>query len=110
MKLRILISDVFTIAGQGSVLAGTVAEGSAHVGQRVSVNSPDTATELRIDGLEIDREIVSTAREGDEVALLFHDLAAQALGGGIRQSETGDYEVVDLVVTSARRPWWRFWE
>ncbi len=72
------ISDVFTISGRGTVVTGTVTEGSFSVGDRVSVNGFDTV----ITGIEQFRKQCDTVCEGDNAGILLRGVDRGMVGSG----------------------------
>lgn len=65
------IHDVFTIAGRGSVVTGSVTKGSFSVGDKVTVNGIAAV----ITGIEQFRKQLDTVNEGDNAGLLLRDVS-----------------------------------
>lgn len=70
-QFRLVVEDVFTITGRGTVITGTIAAGTVAVGDRVSIaNSGVVAISSTVTGVEMFRKRVKTAAAGDMVGLL----------------------------------------
>jgi elongation factor Tu len=67
----LVVEDVFTITGRGTVVTGKVSSGSARVGDSVTFRSQKGShVTCRITGIEMFRKIVDEARSGDTVGLV----------------------------------------
>ncbi|CAN5500607.1 hypothetical protein BH10ACT7_BH10ACT7_21380 [soil metagenome] len=75
---RMPVEDVFSITGRGTVVTGTVAEGSVRVGDEVTVGAHRT----RVTGVEKFREIVTDAGVGEHVGLLLEGLSRDMIVRG----------------------------
>lgn len=63
--------DVFTISGGGLVISGRVNAGSVSVGETVCLSSVKAGSrELHVDGIELFRKLVNTAKADDIAGLL----------------------------------------
>ncbi len=78
---RLMIDRVFTIAGSGTVVTGTLVDGSLSVGQEVEVVPSGLKARLR--GLQTHKTRIDTASPGSRVA-------ANVTGVAISQLERGD--------------------
>ena len=78
---RLPIDRVFSIAGAGTVVTGTLIDGTLSVGQEVEVLPPSLKTRLR--GLQMHRSQVTTATPGSRVA-------ANLTGLTVAELERGD--------------------
>lgn len=80
---RLTVEDVFSITGRGTVVTGRVVAGEVRVGSAVRLTRPDgTVRSATVDGVEMFRKTVDTARAGDNVGLLLRDLARDDIGRG----------------------------
>lgn len=69
---RMVVEDVFTITGRGSVATGRVEAGSVKVGQSVRVSRAGTEIGTStVTAVEMFRKKVDVATAGDNVGLLF---------------------------------------
>jgi elongation factor Tu len=69
---RMVVQDVFTITGRGSVATGRVESGALRVGQSVRISRAGTAIgTTTVTAVEMFRKKVDTASAGDNVGLLF---------------------------------------
>jgi len=65
------VMDVFTISGGGVVISGRVNAGSVSIGETVCLSSANSGSrELHVDGIELFRKLVNTAKAGDITGLL----------------------------------------
>lgn len=113
-RLAVLpIDRVFSVHGFGSVVTGTLRQGSLSVGEAVEVLPPVFGRPLgalKIRGIEVFREKVDSAQAGDRVALNLHgaELEGLAVGqvvarpGTIRATRLFDAELSYL--DSRKRP------
>jgi len=88
-----LIMDVFTITGSGTVLTGPIRTGAIEVGDAVCVPLKDGSTaSVTVDGIEVYRKLLDRAEAGQMVGLLLQvekDLVArgEALQGGCKAAD-----------------------
>jgi elongation factor Tu len=66
----LLVENVLTITGRGTVVTGAVERGTVRTGDRVSVLGPDQDIETVVTGLETFGKPMESAEAGDNVALL----------------------------------------
>jgi len=78
---RMAIDRVFTMAGAGTVVTGTLIDGSLSVGQEVEIVPPDLKSRLR--GLQSHKTRIDTAAPGSRVA-------ANLVGINTSQLQRGD--------------------
>lgn len=65
------VEDVFSISGRGTVVTGRVASGEVRVGDEVCFRSATGASiKCRVNGIEMFRKVLDTARAGDDAGLL----------------------------------------
>ena len=106
----IQVKEIFAISSANVVLWGTIQEGSVSTGQQVAICSPSSQIKARVIGVEIeDRKIVTTAKDGQNTALLFKDLAFGEIKDGVGRDNSGDYVLKQLEIKGLPRPWWRLW-
>ena len=67
---QMVIEDVFSISGRGSVVTGRVAAGSIEVGEEIEITGPGESIKARVTGVEAYRKLAETAKVGDDVGLL----------------------------------------
>jgi elongation factor Tu len=68
---RMTVDGVFAIRGRGTVVAGVVEEGTVRVGDQVSIGD---GFSVRVDGIEVSRQVAAQADAGEKAGLLFTDL------------------------------------
>lgn len=82
-QFRLVVEDVFTITGRGTVITGTIATGTVSVGDRVSIaNAGVAAISCTVSGVEMFRKRVTTAGAGDMVGLLLDGVRRQDVTRG----------------------------
>jgi elongation factor Tu len=79
-----VVEDVFTITGRGTVATGTVEVGSVSVGDVVYLTNSETGIERKviITGIEKFRATLETAVEGDIVGLLLKNVKRNEVSKG----------------------------
>jgi translation elongation factor EF-Tu-like GTPase len=112
-EFRLPVSSMFPVPGRGTVFQGWVEEGSVSVGERITVSSPGNAVWVEIAGIErsATRELVSTARANEDVAILVREFDLAEIDDGIWRQE---HEITPLAVEITRpvmdKRWWQFWK
>jgi translation elongation factor EF-Tu-like GTPase len=96
------------------VLAGRVESGKVCVGENAILRTPDTSVPTVVIGVERDREFVSCASSGENVALMFREVDPSGLQGGLERVQIGPnqqaWRVLTLEVVNAPRRRWEFWK
>ena len=106
------VSSIFFIRGQGMVLAGVILRGVVMIGDRLTVASPLASKRTVVAGLERvgTRELLETAKEAEEIAILCRDLEAEDVADGLERVDDFGWKVVKLTVRSLEPtglPWWK---
>ena len=82
-SFRFTVQDVFYIRGRGTVVTGTVEDGSVRVGESVSLRRTDgSAMEVTVSGIEKFRQISDTAVRGENVGILLRGVEKDQVGRG----------------------------
>lgn len=80
---RLVVEDVFTITGRGTVATGKIDAGSVSVGNRVTVTDAyGKALTSTVTGLEMFRKQVTTAGAGDNIGLLLEGVTRDDIARG----------------------------
>jgi len=85
------VADAFKITGKGVVLTGRIASGSVNVGDSVCLTAAKIGTRtLKVEGIEMFRKVLDSARQGDMVGILVGGIEAKDItrGGGDRLTAT----------------------
>lgn len=79
-----VIEDVFTITGRGTVVTGTIASGSINVGDAVKIRHIATGevSATTITGIEMFRKILDSASVGENVGILLRGVGRDELERG----------------------------
>lgn len=67
---QMVVEDVFSITGRGTVVTGTIGSGTVSVGDRVTVATASGPGVCTVTGVEMFRKQVKTADAGSNVGLL----------------------------------------
>jgi len=105
---RIVVQDVFSISGAGTVFTGRVEEGPIAIGDPLLVQTPSRKVRTSVDGLESFRKLLPVAEVGQEVGVLCRRIPPETLadcyiGEGENRRPNG------IVLVSAPKRWWEFW-
>ncbi len=74
-----IVEDVFTIAGRGTVVTGRIISGDIRIGDEIKING---VTPSRIDGIEMFRKTLDYATVGDNVGLLLNGITKDMINRG----------------------------
>ncbi len=82
-NFRIVVEDVFTLTGRGTVVTGTVESGTVRVGDTVQLRRTDGSNRtVKIAGIEMFRKMSDCASQGENVGILLRDVARNEIGKG----------------------------
>jgi translation elongation factor EF-Tu-like GTPase len=90
------------------VLAGRVETGKLYIGARALLRTPSVCIPALIFGVERDRQIVTCASAGDDVALIIRGVDPAELPGGV-ELDGAFWTVTKLLIENAPKRWWEFW-
>lgn len=80
---RMVVEDVFSITGRGTVVTGKIASGTLAVGDTVTLRRQDgSSREVTVTGLEMFRKMLNTAAKGDNVGVLLRGVERGSVGRG----------------------------
>jgi translation elongation factor EF-Tu-like GTPase len=82
-----IVESIFSMSSRGAVLAGYLKEGELKVGQDILLRSRDHHIKSKIEGIEIDRKSLLTAKEGQHLAILLYDLDLTLVSDGFTYAE-----------------------
>jgi len=69
--LIMVVEDVFSIAGRGTVLTGKILSGPVFINDKIQIVSPNgTVIDTKINAIEAFRKSLDTAEAGENVGLL----------------------------------------
>lgn len=106
--LRLPLDRAFSVAGFGTVITGTLFQGTVRVGETVAVIPP--GVEARVRNIQVHDQDVKEARAGQRVALNLSGLEKEKLLRGAVVSTPGYYRPTGLLdvnlalISSAPRP------
>ena len=82
-SFRIVVQDVFTITGRGTVIVGQVESGSVRTGDTVTLQRLNGETQnVTVTGIEQFRKIVDIANTGDNVGILLRGITKNDISKG----------------------------
>ena len=79
-----IVSDVFSIKGRGTVATGHVESGEFHLGESVVIETVNGPIQTTINGVETFHRTVDRAVAGDNVGLLLKDVERQDIERGAK--------------------------
>jgi len=106
---EMIVEDIFSITGRGTVFLGKIRSGSVSVGDSVVCKTPMTEVHTRVIGIDNQRgKILQTAEEGSTVGIVCKKIDHKSLVGAW-QGEGEDARVVGVTLTlGAKKSWWQF--
>ncbi|MEP6480743.1 MAG: EF-Tu/IF-2/RF-3 family GTPase [Rhodoglobus sp.] len=81
-SFQMVVEDVFTITGRGTVVTGTIGSGAVSVGDRVTVVTVGGPVVSAVTGIEMFRKQVTTAGSGMNVGLLLDGVRRDDIARG----------------------------
>ena len=79
----LIVEDVFSITGRGTVVTGTISAGTFNTGDRVEIIRLDGTTLITtVTGLEAFRKLLTSARQGDNVGMLLKGIGRSEISRG----------------------------
>ena len=108
---RMVVEDLFSITGRGTIFAGRVEGAPVSVGDSIVVRTPSREIRTRVIGLEQLRKTVPKAEVGVDVAVLCRSIASDAFSD-CYAGEGENRRVHGLVLATAPptgKRWWEFW-
>ncbi|MDO4333259.1 MAG: EF-Tu/IF-2/RF-3 family GTPase [Eubacteriales bacterium] len=80
---RIVVGDIFTITGRGTVITGKIERGTVSVGDEVTLQRTDgSSRKTTVTGIEMFRKIKNTATAGENVGLLLRNVQRNEISRG----------------------------
>ena len=82
-EFRLVVQDVFSITGRGTVVVGQVESGSVRVGEIVTLKRVSGhVSEVAVVGIEQFRKLMDIAKAGEHVGILLRGLTKADIGKG----------------------------
>ena len=78
-KFHMVVDDVFTITGRGTVVTGKIDSGEIHLGDIVYINQQRTTEVLSI---EMFRKTLDYAKAGENCGILLKDISRKEINRG----------------------------
>jgi len=79
---RMIVEDVFTIRGRGTIVTGRIEQGSLETGNVVELRGAGYHREVVVAAIELFRRPVERAGPGDYVGLVLEDVAGDEVERG----------------------------
>ena len=83
-NIIMVIDDVFTLTGKGTVVTGKIVNGNLQVGDEVIIQSPVVTKKINttVTGIEMFRKKLTVANQGDSVGVLISNVNKQDVQRG----------------------------
>jgi elongation factor Tu len=81
-SFRMIVEDIFSIAKRGTVVTGKIELGTLKVGDEVVIQRSSGQRKTVVSGIEMFRKVTNQASAGDNVGILFKELAKQDVQRG----------------------------
>jgi elongation factor Tu len=81
-EFRMIVEDVFTIRGRGTIVTGRIGQGSLEAGNVVELRGTGFHQEVVVAAIEQFRRPVERASAGDYVGLVLEDIAKDEVERG----------------------------
>jgi elongation factor Tu len=78
-----IAEKILTIKDRGTVVLGRIKSGVVEVGDEVFIQGANSGRKAQVSGLEVDRKPADRVEAGDQVGLLFRDLAEGEINPGV---------------------------
>ena len=108
---RMVVEDLFSITGRGTVFAGRVEGAPLRVGDSIVVKTPSREIRTTVIGIELLRKTVPRAEVGIDVGVLCRSIASDAFSD-CYAGEGENRRVHGLALATAppaSKRWWEFW-
>ena len=79
-SFELIVEDVFSITGRGTVVTGRVSKGNIRIGDEVMISPSGVRTVIT--GIEQFRKMLDYAQEGDNVGLLLRGISREQVHRG----------------------------
>lgn len=79
-SFELVVEDVFTISGRGTVITGKIGKGEVKIGDVVTIYNTGKVTEVL--GIEMFRKNLDYAQVGDNVGILLKDVSRNEVERG----------------------------
>ncbi len=79
---RMMVEDVFSIRGRGTVVTGRIEQGSLEAGNMVELKGPGYTRDVVVTAIEMFRKKVERAGVGDNVGLVLEEITKDEVQRG----------------------------
>ncbi len=79
---EMVVEDVFSIRGRGTVAVGKVTQGTLHSGDEIFIRRQGSSRKATVAGLEMFRKVMDQAGAGDNVGVLLKDVDRNDIARG----------------------------
>ena len=92
------------------VITGLVQSGEVAVCDTVRIHSPKSYIDAIVRGIEVERNIITKAKKGEDVAMMFNNLNIIEISDGyyIKKDDLSP-GAISLSITESPKQWWQFW-
>src|SRR5690242_14583773 len=79
---RMTVQDVFSIKGRGTVVTGQIESGTLNINDEIYIRRSNSSRRVVVTGIEMFRKLANQAQAGENVGILFRDIAKQDVEKG----------------------------
>lgn len=79
---RMIVQDVISIKGRGSVVIGQIESGTINVGDKIQIQGKSSAKTAMVSGVEVQRKVTTHAKSGDNVGILLKEIGNEDVQQG----------------------------
>lgn len=79
---RMIVQDVISIKGRGSVVIGQIESGTITVGDKIRIQGKSSAKTTLVSGVEVQRKVTTHAKSGDNVGILLKEIGNEDVQQG----------------------------
>lgn len=79
-KFHMIVEDVFTVIGKGTIATGRIVSGEVHVGDYIIINGGQRTAEVM--GIEMFRKQLDYAQAGDNCGILLKGISHDEINSG----------------------------
>ncbi len=101
--MNMIIESIFSLTSRGAVLAGYLEEGTIEVGQNIILKTPDNALSTVVEGIEVNRKSISTAEQGEHLAILVNNINLKLLSDGVIYTDDRNFIIKSLKAVEGPR-------
>lgn len=79
---RMIVQDVFSIKGRGTIITGRIESGTITVGNEILLQGKNSIKTTVVSGIEVRRKVNGHAKTGDDVGILLKNIEKEDVQQG----------------------------